>query len=150
MSADDLRIAVAAGLSIICATCTKYHQGRERGLETCTAVDGCGSPIVGDTFHEYEGPIKDFLAFCFVCGQKSDKALDVKGHRRRIGVCLKHLDFVVSMAPKGNRRLPQAPRTFVGADGRERLVDELIPEKPKNTLSTVLAEMEKGTFEPDK
>lgn len=143
----NLQQAVASGLSIVCATCTKYHRAIERGLDKCLAVNGCGSPIVGDTFHEYEGPIQDFLKFCFVCGQDSKKAVAVKGHARRIGVCMLHLDYVVTMAPKEPRRLPVAPRTFIG-DGAEKPVELLIP-KPRKTLGNAIAEMEKGTFKPD-
>lgn len=147
MTVDPLQLALASGLSMVCATCSKYRLAMEQGLKQCLAVDGCGSPIIGDTFHEYEGPITDFLKYCFVCGADSQKALAVKGHSRRIGVCLKHLDYVVSMAPRGReRRLPVLPTRTFTSGGREERVEVLLPPPPKteNTLSGLMAKLEQG------
>jgi hypothetical protein len=155
MNIDLVRQAVAEGYSVVCATCRKYHEAKARGLDQCLAEDGCGSPIVGDTFHEYDGPITDFLRFCFVCGDPAAKGVRVKGRQRIVGACLRHADYVVTMAPKlsspGLRRLPVVPpegaRTVISAQG-EKLVESLLP-KPQKTLSSAMAQMEAGTFKPD-
>jgi len=143
----DIRVAMGTGVSAVCATCKRFWEGRAQGLETCTAGEDCGSPIVGDTFHLYEGPITDFLRFCFVCGGKPKKAIRVHGHARLIGACEEHAGWTAQLAPRRNPRLPLAPRTVT--DGRtEEDVSTLIP-KPKKTLGAAMAQMEAGTFVPD-
>lgn len=156
MNLDLVRSAVASGLSIVCATCTKYQQAAAQGLSKCFAVDGCGSPIVGDTFHEYEGPITDFLRFCFVCGGQATKGVRVKGHRRVIGVCSQHVDYVVTMAPKMSGpqlhlpvQPPEGTRVVLASEG-EKLAESLLPkEKSEKTLSSMLTKLDEGTFKPD-
>lgn len=106
---------------------------------------------MGDTFHLYEGPITDFLRFCFVCGADAQKGVRVRDHRRLIGVCNKHVEFVTCMAPKEPRRLPlvaSAPANVLLPTGGEMPVEKFLG-KPKKLLSHALAEMEKGTFKPD-
>lgn len=122
---DEVRIAMAAGWAFVCATCKRFHEGKEFGLERCTAREGCGSPIVGDTFHEYEGPLTDFLRFCFVCGDPPTKGLKVAGHTRMVGACQKHYKYVMEMAPTkpGPRRLPLVPRLIVSDDRTELVRD---------------------------
>jgi len=153
-SVADIKQAVSEGVSIVCATCSKYHEGKARRLATCTAVDDCGSPIIGDTFHEYDGPITDFLRFCFVCGRPGTKGVRVKDRRRIIGVCTAHVDYVVIMAPKvaaPGLHLPVAPpegsRIIVSSEGHS-VAEKLIP-KPEKTLANAMAAMEAGTFKPD-
>lgn len=143
----DIQLAIASGLSMVCATCSKYHGAKARGLEKCLATDGCGSPIVGDTFHEYEGPITDFTRFCFVCGGKTKYGVDVKGHARRIGACEKHITYVAQMAPKEPRRLPVVDRAILTPQG-SATVESLIP-KPQKTLGQLIKSVEDGTFKPD-
>jgi hypothetical protein len=150
---NKIELAVLNGTSIVCATCTKFARAvekrrvREDGSVECLAVDGCGSPIVGDTFHEYEGPITDFLRFCFVCGDPAQKGVAVKGHRRVIGACNKHVHYVVQMAPRTPSRFDTADRVVRSESGDSR-VESLIPKETK-TLGRALWEMEKGTFKPD-
>lgn len=146
-TANDSGIVIPR-VSIICQTCSKWSQAQARGLDKCLAQDGCGSPIVGDTFHEYEGPITDFLRFCFVCGADAKKGVAVKGHRRRIGVCLEHVPFVVGMAPKEQRRLPVLQRTLI-SDSGEVPAESIIPKKPEKTLGNMMKQLEDGKFEPD-
>jgi hypothetical protein len=149
----DMQAAVASGLSVVCSTCKRYWEGKERGLRTCTAQDGCGSPLVGDTFHEYDGPITDFLRFCFVCGTKAEKAIRLRDHRRLIGVCSEHVKWVAS--PVGRDELAtgkgvpilSGTRTIV-SDRNEVPTETLIP-KPQKTLGTMMGEVEAGTFKPD-
>lgn len=154
MNLDDVSSAVASGLSTVCATCTKYHRAKAQGLDKCLAVDGCGSPIIGDTFHEYDGPITDFLRFCFVCGGPAAKGVRVKGHCRAIGVCGQHVDYVVTMAPKMTSpqlHLPVAPpegsRVILSKEG-EIKAEDLRPKEQK-TLGSMMAQLDAGTFKPD-
>ena len=147
---DPTAIALASGLSVVCATCTKWKMAVDRGLDRCLAVDACGSPIVGDTFHEYEGPIVDFVKQCFACGGRSTKAVRVKGHVRVIGACDKHAALVAELAPKEPRRLPILPTTTIVSPGSEVLAESLAPKAPKHrSLAQALWEMERGTFKPD-
>ena len=149
VSEMDARLAVAAGLSVVCSTCKKWKDSVDRGLPKCLALDGCGSPIVGDTFHEYDGPIVDFLRLCFVCGQPSTKGIRVKGHARLIGACEKHVEYVVKMAPKEPRRLPLIPTTILSPSAGESPAEKLLVSVPTKTLAAALLGMEKGTFKAD-
>jgi hypothetical protein len=150
---NDIASAMASGVAMVCSTCTRFWEGKERGLEQCTAVDGCGSPIIGDTFHEYDGPITDFLRFCFVCGGAATKGIRVRDRRRVIGVCAGHADYVVTMAAKP---VPLAlHRPVLSAEGRVILSKDGIAlaehkktEAPK-TLANALAQIDAGTFKPD-
>jgi hypothetical protein len=84
---------VATGVSPVCATCNKYWEGRANGLPRpkCVAQKPCGSPIAGDTFSEYEGPMTDFTGWCFMCAGNSDFAVKVRDEARLIGVCKAHV-----------------------------------------------------------
>jgi hypothetical protein len=144
----DIRLAIASGLSMVCATCAKWQAAHEKGLEKCLAQDGCGSPIVGDTFHEYDGPITDFLRFCFVCGNPATKGIRVHGHVRLIGACDKHVEYVAQLAPTAPPPERDLLRTILSPEG-EGLAEKLLIPKPKRTLAQALVEMEKGTFKPD-
>jgi hypothetical protein len=93
------------GTSVVCATCTHYWKARDRGIPgtSCLGVPGCGSPMAGDVFHDYDGPLPEthLESHCFICNHPSDYALLVVGKKRMIGVCETHLDLVVSREPLG-------------------------------------------------
>ena len=95
--------AVSRGLSIVCATCEKYWDARDKGIEDdkCLAVDGCGGPMAGDVFHEYKGPMTAFDRFCFVCGESATHAIRVKDLVRVIGCCARHTELVGQITPDG-------------------------------------------------
>ena len=119
----DLKKAVMAagdGLSVVCSTCEKYWAGIDRGLGRCLAVDGCGSPMAGDVFHEYRGPMANFAAFCFVCGGKATHVVRVDNNVRAIGVCSDHVRTVKTLKPEGKR----APSVVLISKDGERLVSE--------------------------
>ena len=112
---DPIKVALAVqgGLSPICATCNKYWKAREQNVPDgrCLAVDGCGGPLVGDDFHEYEGPMTDFSRWCFVCGEDAHAVVSVNktpsrevGHwtyfSRRCFVCGEDAHAVVSVKGK--------------------------------------------------
>jgi len=132
-SAASVALAMASGLSIVCATCEKYHQARSKGIANgaCLAVDNCGSPIAGDTFHEYQGPITQFDSLCFVCGARPTHALRVKGHVRVIGACATHVELVKQLKPENK---PAATLTVKSADGESRIAEWDQPDAPKITL----------------
>ena len=94
--------AAAKGLSIYCASCKKYWNAREQGVagDRCLSRERCGSPIAGDDFHEYEGPITDYMRFCFVCGAGTPRyGAQVQGKQRIIGVCAKHVRMLEELEP---------------------------------------------------
>lgn len=95
-------LAVQSGLSIVCATCTRYWEGRERGLpgSRCTSTTGCGSPLAGDTFHDYSGPITDFARWCFMCGSESEYAVQLPQSQRLFGVCGAHVARLSELRPQ--------------------------------------------------
>ncbi len=101
-------LAVQNGLSTVCATCTRYWEGRDRGLPEpqCTASDGCGSPLRGDDFHEYVGPLSNFEHWCFVCGSASRFGVRVQGRSRMLGVCQTHVVWLGVLHPEGTTVAP--------------------------------------------
>lgn len=139
-------LAVQSGVSIVCATCTRYWEGRERGLpgSRCTSTSGCGSPLAGDDFHDYSGPITDFTRWCFMCGNESVYAVQSPPSPRLFGVCDEHAKMLMELRPV-NMAQPQAQRT------EQMLVKTALGEtvrpfrllKPrKKTLRQVMAETE--------
>lgn len=94
---NDVRVklAMAAGLSWLCANCDKYKKARAAGIagHDCMAAitaRPCASPLGGMSFPEYEGAVSDFARFCFVCGDKSVRGMRARGGTRVFGVCKKH------------------------------------------------------------
>jgi hypothetical protein len=124
-------MAMARGLSAVCVTCDKYWGARERGVpeDRCLSVDGCGSPIAGDDFHEYKGPITDFLRYCFVCGRAAAKGVRAQGRFRICGICEQHLPLLHTLQPKNK---PEPVRDPVVMNGKETdLAGRLFrPKKP--------------------
>lgn len=101
----DVAIEVAGGTSFVCAMCHRYWRGkeiREQGQkiravvvgQRCTAQENCGSPIVGDVFHLYEGPLTNFEKYCFVCGSPARYGIKVRELLRKIGVCENHVKIM--------------------------------------------------------
>lgn len=145
MPLDPLLVeaAVKSGLSAVCATCTKYWRGREQGLPEpqCTATAKCGSPLASDDFHEYEGPLKQFERFCFVCAEPSKYGITVRGRSRVIGVCRAHITMLVNV--RATTEAPPADKTIVKtADGAETTPEQVAP-KSKPSLFAAIAEVEK-------
>jgi hypothetical protein len=126
---DATRIAIAAGrgLSIVCATCERYHEARDRDIpgDTCLAVEGCGSPIAGDVFHEYKGPMTRFDKFCFVCGNEATHAVRVDNHVRVVGLCEPHVSFVKKLKPTNKRA---ASVVLISRDGEEVVDEDSLPD----------------------
>lgn len=124
--------AVSGGLSIVCATCDLYWAARDKNVPDgkCLSKNGCGSPIAGDVFHEYQGPMTQFDRFCFVCGNSSSHALRVNPYVRVIGVCSEHVDIVKELRPENKR----AVSVVLLSPNGERLISEKDLVKPKLSL----------------
>jgi predicted DNA-binding antitoxin AbrB/MazE fold protein len=101
MDTVKVGLAVQSGVSVVCATCKYYWEGREKGLEgaQCTVDKPCGSPLVGMDFPFYCGPIDDFGRWCFVCGSAPLYFLSVPHSERVIGICEQHLEMLKSLRP---------------------------------------------------
>jgi len=141
MHPDDIVKEIAQGVSPVCATCTKYWQGREKNLPRpqCTTITSCGSPIAGDTFSQYEGIITDFTRWCFVCASESDFAVQVRDDERVVGVCKGHVRLLNEL--EASEVGSQAELLMLAsAKGRLPLL-QLIP-KPKKSLFQAIAETE--------
>jgi len=133
--------AVRSGLSAVCATCSRYWEGRDKGLPEprCTAKTKCGSPLAGDDFHEYSGPITEFDRQCFVCAGQSRYGITVRGRGRVIGVCLTHAKLLSDLHPVE----VVAPEVFLrSASGAVLSPDQLQPRATR-TLSAAIAEVER-------
>ena len=143
-------IAVQSGVSPVCATCSRYWEGRERGLPDpqCTEA-GCGGPFAGLTFPKYAGPITDFTKWCFVCSAMATKAVKVGGKPRLIGMCDTHLPMLGKVAPVGLK---------VNGNGAVDILDarlgQMTPEQffgpPKKSLVDAMVETETEWAEEDK
>jgi len=137
LDAVKVQLAINSGLSAVCSTCTKYWEGQDKGLSRCAALDGCGSPLAGDVFHEYDGPLTVFDRWCFVCAVSADFGLEVSGKNRVVGVCKKHIELFKQLQPVGAIVRPILVRT---RDGSVSL-DKVIP-KPGKTLAQAIFEVE--------
>lgn len=133
--------AVKSGLSMVCSTCSKYWEGREKGLPEprCTAKTRCGSPIAGDDFHEYDGPLREFSRWCFVCAAPSKYGVRAPGRPRTLGVCAKHVGPLRELKPVGADAVIPEIKSASGASFRP---EDLIP-KQKPSLFQAIAEAEK-------
>jgi hypothetical protein len=134
---NKIALAMASGLSAICATCTKYWEAQERGSPSCGTKTGCGSPLVGDDFHEYDGPMKGSLhLWCFVCGEKSRFGIRVKGKLNVVGACEKHISYIHKLEAVGGTK---DVRTEIrGSNGKIPGV----PQLPTKNLATAIQEVE--------
>jgi len=121
--------AVGNGLNVVCATCDNYWDARDRGIPEgrCLSMDRCGSPIAGDAFHEYKGPMTQFDKFCFVCGNKATHAVRASDHPRVVGICVDHIYLMKKLKPEGK----QAPNVvLLSRDGDTEIGEDDPPDKP--------------------
>lgn len=124
---DMMKAAAAQGLSIVCASCERYWEAREKGVvgDRCSSVFTCGSPLVDRTFPEYRGLMTEesFGRFCFVCG--ADAVLTVRKRLtlRKIGLCAEHVTWLkeqrgdITAIPMP--RLDKPEPNYLGIDPKE-------------------------------
>lgn len=140
---DPIKVAFAqrSGLSFVCSLCVKYWQARDRGIpgDQCLAESGCGSPIAGDDFHEYEGPLTAFERWCFVCGDKSRFGVRarscVRPGVRIFGVCMKHVALLSKLRSVDATRQPEAEVREVG--GTTKTVEQIVGRPPKSLVRAI-------------
>lgn len=137
-----MKAAVAAGVSLACASCNRYWEGVERGADRCTAEAPCAGPFGGGSFPLYEGPITDFSQWCLRCGSVSVEAIRVPGSSRAFGLCEAHrADLPVSS--EGSPGLLEVIRPGL----------LLPPPRPRpkgdQTLGRLLAEVSATLVQPD-
>lgn len=148
MDPKDVAAEMRQGVSHVCATCRKYWQGRASGLPRpqCTTLVLCGSPIAGDVFSQYDGPITDFTRWCFVCSRTADFAVQVRNEDRQIGICKEHVEFLVGLEAS---ELEGRTHVLSLATGVGRLpLLQLLP-KPKKNLFQAIAEFDAGVQEEE-
>ena len=129
---------MATGLSAVCATCNRYWMARDHGIpgDTCTSKTKCGSPLAGDNFHDYSGPLEGALSeLCFVCGQQSNYGIRVNGSPKTVGACDKHIVYVQKYQAKGQSPVSQEVRS----ESRPSLI---LPTAPKKDLVRDIQEVE--------
>jgi|WetSurMetagenome_2_1015567.scaffolds.fasta_scaffold02643_5 hypothetical protein len=147
MDAVRVGLAVSKGTSIVCATCKRFWEGRERGLPEprCTVQSPCGSPLAGLAFPGYDGPISDFSRWCFVCGDQATHGVKAPRSAVVFGMCSKHITMVGSVQAVG----------LNGVSVQEVLSPQLraSPDKffatPKKTLGQAIVEAEAEFAERD-
>ena len=104
----NVSVAQARGVSAVCSRCVHYHEARDAGIEgdACTRAGLCGSPLVGDCFSHYEGPITDMRSLCFVCGGPPKYGIRSGNLIRQIGVCEAHIGIVHTHRARGRENIP--------------------------------------------
>lgn len=143
MNTARIGLAVASGLSVVCATCTKYWRARDAGIpgDRCLSETGCGSPLAGKAFHDYEGPIRNFEPWCFVCGQPSTHAARHDRSGKLFGLCKEHLVYVRDLKQKTSEgQRPSHPGSGVIATGGGKLLsaEALLGQRKKTLLETIM------------
>lgn len=142
--------AIASGVSIVCSTCKRYWEGRERQLPPpkCTAIQPCGSPFASMTFPEYDGPMTDFSRWCFVCGATATKGVKVGENPRVLGMCDEHVKMLGRVEPVGlklnGERVTDIVDRYLGRMSQERFYGQ-----PRKTLLDTMIETEMEWAEED-
>jgi hypothetical protein len=144
---DPIKVAQAVqnGLSHVCALCSKYWKARDLGVpgDQCLSVDKCGSPLVGDDFHEYEGPLNVFERWCFVCGEKSKYGVKAKNRPRILGVCADHIRFFSNLDAVPHAGIPKVD--IRDEQSRSKSIQDILGPPPKSLIKAIMdteAEME--------
>lgn len=144
MNTARIGLAVASGLSVVCATCTKYWRARDAGIpgDRCLSETGCGSPLAGKAFHDYEGPIRNFESWCFVCGQPSTHAARHDRSGKMFGLCKEHLVYVRDLKQKTANGLrsqgPSNPGVIATGGGKLLSAEALLGQRKKTLLETIM------------
>lgn len=131
--------AIHSGVSIVCATCNRYWEGREQGLPEprCTVQKPCGSPFVRLTFPEYEGPMTDFASWCFVCGARAEKGISVGSNPRVVGMCNRHIPMLTQLEPVGLKLNGEAVAEIVDSKGRRVPLSRYFGTPKKSLIQTI-------------
>jgi hypothetical protein len=138
MDVDRVKVLVARGLSIYCATCTKYWRGREAGLpgSECTALVPCGSPLAKMDFPEYEGPIREHTQYCFVCSAPARYGVQTRGSKRVFGMCAEHIAWLKELAPVATGK-PAVGSTDVRTPTSGIVSAERLLKKPRSLWQAI-------------
>jgi hypothetical protein len=157
VSLKMMQDATARGLCAVCSTCELYWEARARGVvgDACLG-SRCGSPLAGDTFRSYKGPMTDdaLQDYCFVCGEASVKVLRVPVSDRLIGVCTEHLSYLFELVPVETSRA-RGSTLVRTVEGREFLVEDIAPSRRPRLLELMIqterewAEKYGWDFDPD-
>lgn len=134
---NKVSLAMAQGLSAVCATCKKYWEARDKGIpgDACTTRIKCGSPIAGDTFSDYDGPLKGALhLWCFVCAKQAEFGVRLNNRATVIGACKNHIRYVESLRAVGR------PETQVEVQAAKGVPPSVIPTK--RSLADAINEVE--------
>jgi len=139
---EMMKAASRSGLSIVCASCERYWEARDKGIpgDQCASDSGCGSPLAGDYYHDYRGIMTTdaFMRFCFVCGEDATHRLDHPAWPRKIGVCREHVEWMKD---------PEMRRPKRGVSLDSGLNGKALP--PENTLLGAILNTEKEWAEQD-
>jgi hypothetical protein len=99
-------MAMANGVSFVCANCDNFWWSAERKLDGCKAHHerkSCSGPVGGFGFPLYEGPLQGHLArFCFLTGEPATAVIRTKDGRE-IGATKRGIDVVQTFSKNGLR-----------------------------------------------
>lgn len=120
-----VHLAIADGLSGICAMCENFWEAANKGLGSCG--QRCGGPISGGAFDKYRGPIIDFSNFCFVCLNQATHAVRTKNNPRVLGCCKQHIEIIAKYKPADKPAVDVVLHS--GSESTVLSADEVIPDK---------------------
>lgn len=99
------------GLAWVCANCTNWYRGRERGIEVagkpvCAAPNPCGGVAQRMGYPEYDGPLDplSLMENCVMCGESAPKHVKTSDGQRT-GYCEKHLKELTKLRDHDQKRL---------------------------------------------
>lgn len=128
---DRVHLAIASGVSGVCALCQNFWSAEDRGLDSCG--ERCGGPMSGGAFDKYKGPITDFSKFCFVCLKPATHAVRAKDNPRVLGCCQSHVGIISKYKPIDK---PAVDIVVVSETGSSKVAAEtVVPEKIHLKLS---------------
>jgi hypothetical protein len=143
------RLVRGKGVSIFCASCSKYQEGRARGLpgHRCTSVSipACGSPLAGSAFPDYDGPITETDRWCFMCGEPATVGISTPRHQKVFGLCETHVAKASGIIPTGETA---PPVVLMHRQGVELLGAAIV--RPSPLVREMLATQEEWDHEAKK
>ena len=96
-SKERIQETMISGVCFICATCTNWYKGKDKGLkdslgDPVCGFDKCAGPVFGGDFKDYDGPLKEYKAkFCYLCGRQATHLVSAKkSNAMKIGLCSDH------------------------------------------------------------
>lgn len=95
--------------------------------------------MAGHAFEEYDGPMREWTRWCFVCGDSSTHAMRVESSGQLFGICRTHLEYAHSLRAVG---VPSLSGAKIAPRGGGLVPVEQLVSRPRKTLAMAIAETE--------